>query len=42
MFLAGAKSINELKNIPAVLMGKTAEWLTMRGFHPEEYARRKM
>ncbi len=41
MFLAGAKSINELKNVPAVLMGKTAEWLTMRGFHPEEYARRK-
>jgi isopentenyl-diphosphate delta-isomerase len=42
MFLVGAKSINELRNVPAVLIGKTAEWLTMRGFHPEEYARRKM
>jgi len=42
MFLVGAKSINELKSTPAVLTGKTAEWLTMRGFHPEEYARRKM
>jgi len=42
MFLAGAKSIKELKMVPAVLTGKTAEWLTMRGFHPEEYARRKM
>jgi len=42
MFLVGAKSINELKSAPAVLTGKTAEWLTMRGFHPEEYARRKL
>jgi len=42
MFLVGAKSINELKNVPAVLTGKTAEWLTMRGFHPEKYARRRM
>jgi isopentenyl-diphosphate delta-isomerase len=42
MFLVGAKSIAELKNVPAVLTGKTAEWLTMRGFHPEEFARRKM
>ena len=42
MFLAGAKSINELKKAPAILTGKTAEWLTMRGFHPEEYARRKI
>jgi len=42
MFLVGAKSIDELKNVPAVLMGKTAEWLTMRGFHPEKYARRRI
>jgi len=42
MFLVGAKSIDELKNAPAILTGKTAEWLTTRGFHPEEYARRKM
>lgn len=42
MFLVGAKSIDDLSNVPAVLTGKTAEWLTMRGFHPEEYARRKI
>jgi isopentenyl-diphosphate delta-isomerase len=42
MFLVGASSINDLKNAPAVFTGKTAEWLIMRGFHPEEYARRKM
>jgi len=42
MFLVGAKSVNELKNAPAILAGKTAEWLTIRGFHPEKYARRKI
>jgi len=42
MFLVGAKSIVELKNASVVLTGKTAEWLTMRGFHPEEYARKRL
>ena len=41
MFLVGADSIQKLKKIPLVLVGKTAEWLQMRGFHPELYARRK-
>jgi len=41
MFLVGANSIQKLKEIPIVLVGKTAEWLRMRGFHPELYARRK-
>jgi len=41
MFLAGVDSIQELKEIPLVLVGRTAEWLRMRGFHPESYARRK-
>lgn len=39
MFLVGAESIPALKKTPAVITGKTAEWLTMRGFHPELYAR---
>jgi isopentenyl-diphosphate delta-isomerase len=42
MFLVGAESIQKMKVVPAVITGKTAEWLKMRGFHPEIYAKRKM
>ncbi len=41
MFLVGAGSVEKLKEVPVVLTGKTAEWLRMRGFQPELYARRK-
>lgn len=41
MFLVGAESVKEIKAVPAVITGKTAEWLRMRGFHPEIYAKRK-
>jgi len=41
MFLVGAESIQKLQKAPVVLTGKTAEWLRMRGFQPELYARRK-
>jgi len=41
MFLVGAKSVPKLRKAPVVLTGKTAEWLRMRGFQPELYARRK-
>jgi isopentenyl-diphosphate delta-isomerase len=41
MFLVGAESIEKLKKVPVVLTGKTAEWLRMRSFKPELYARRK-
>ena len=41
MFLVGADSIEQLKNISVVITGKTAEWLKTRGFQPEIYARRK-
>lgn len=41
MFLAAAKSVEKLRKISVVITGKTAEWLQMRGFHPELYARRK-
>ncbi|MEJ2271533.1 MAG: type 2 isopentenyl-diphosphate Delta-isomerase [Candidatus Bathyarchaeota archaeon] len=41
MFLVGAASIKQLKNTPVVITGKTAEWLRIRGFQPEIYARRK-
>ena len=41
MFLVGAGSVKEIKAAPAVIAGKTAEWLRTRGFHPETYAKRK-
>jgi isopentenyl-diphosphate delta-isomerase len=41
MFLVGANSIQKLQNIPVVLTGMIAEWLKVRGFQPEDYARRK-
>lgn len=40
MFLVGAQSLEELREVPIIIMGKTAEWLRMRGFRPEDYARR--
>jgi len=42
MFLVGAASVPELKNIPLVVTGKTAEWLKMRGFQPEIYSKRSL
>jgi isopentenyl-diphosphate delta-isomerase len=41
MFLVGANSIQKLRNVPVVVTGKTSEWLRLRGFKPEVYARRK-
>ena len=40
MFLVGASSIEDLKETPLVILGKTAEWLKARGFSLEIYARR--
>jgi len=40
MFLVGAGSIAKLKKAPLVVTGKVAEWLNMRGFAPQMYARR--
>jgi isopentenyl-diphosphate delta-isomerase len=42
MFLVGADSIEKLKNVPLVILGRTAEWLRARGFNPEIYARRRI
>lgn len=41
MFLVGAESVQKLQKTAVVLTGKTAEWLRMRGFQTELYARRK-
>jgi isopentenyl-diphosphate delta-isomerase len=40
MFLVGAEKIEDLKEIPVVVSGKTAEWLKARGFSVESYSRR--
>ncbi|MEM2994549.1 MAG: type 2 isopentenyl-diphosphate Delta-isomerase [Candidatus Bathyarchaeia archaeon] len=40
MFLVGADSNKALLEKPLVITGKTAEWLKMRGFNIERYARR--
>jgi isopentenyl-diphosphate delta-isomerase len=41
MFLVGADSVQALQATSVVVTGKTAEWLTMRKFDVEGYARRK-
>lgn len=40
MFLVGARDLKELKQVRVMILGRTAEWLQMRGFKPEEYALR--
>lgn len=40
MFLVGTSSIEELRTVPVLVMGKTREWLRLRGFNVEAYARR--
>jgi len=41
MFLVGTDSVQKLKNASAVVTGRTAEWLRLRNFRLELYARRK-
>jgi isopentenyl-diphosphate delta-isomerase len=41
MFLVGADSVEALKRTPVVLMGRTAEWLTVRGFNVSAKAQRR-
>jgi isopentenyl-diphosphate delta-isomerase len=40
MFLVGADSIQALQKVPIVITAETAEWLRLRGFDIEGYARR--
>ena len=40
LFLLGASNLEDLKQSPLVITGRTAEWLSVRGFRPEEYAKR--
>ena len=41
MFLVGARSVAELREVPVVIVGKTAEWLDKRGFSTTRFARRR-
>jgi len=40
MFLTGANTVQDLKRVPVVITGITADWLRVRGFAPEGYAER--
>jgi isopentenyl-diphosphate delta-isomerase len=40
MFLVGAENLESLTKVPAVITGKTAEWLNTRGFNTKMYAQR--
>ncbi len=40
MFLVGAKNVEELRMVPVVILGRTAEWLNRRGFDVDEYVTR--
>lgn len=40
MFLTGARRVADMRGVPAVVTGWTAEWLRARGFDPASYATR--
>ena len=40
MFLMGARSVAEMRGVPVVVTGWTAEWLRVRGFDPAAFATR--
>ena len=42
MFLVGAESVQKLRRVPLIVTGKMADWLVMRGFEPQNYARRDL
>ena len=40
MFLTGSRSVGELRKTPVVVLGKTLDWLRLRGIDAERLARR--
>ena len=40
MFLVSADSVQKLKKVPVIVTGKMADWLSIRGFDLQTYARR--
>ncbi len=41
MLMAGAKDLSRLASVPAIITGRTREWLQERGFDTQVFARRK-
>ncbi len=41
MFLTGSKNVSELQKAPAVVRGTTREWLSARGFDPDQFAKER-
>jgi isopentenyl-diphosphate Delta-isomerase len=41
IFMTGASSLSELRKVPLVITGYTAQWLKRRGFNPNQYSQRK-
>lgn len=41
MFLTGSRSIDDLRRVPVVIVGKVADWSAARGVDVGEYARRE-
>jgi isopentenyl-diphosphate delta-isomerase len=40
MFLVGARNVEELKKVPVVVLGRTSEWLRLRGYDLQSLANR--
>ena len=40
MFLVGAQNVSDLAKTPVVVLGRTAQWLTARGFNLQKHAKR--
>jgi isopentenyl-diphosphate delta-isomerase len=40
MFLVGAKTLSDLRRVPIIITGRTAEWLKLRGFNTDLYVRK--
>jgi isopentenyl-diphosphate delta-isomerase len=40
MFLVGARNVEELRKVPVVVLGRTSEWLRLRGYDLESLANR--
>jgi isopentenyl-diphosphate delta-isomerase len=41
MFLVGARNVEELKAVPVIVLGKTSEWLRLRGYDLRSLANRR-
>src|SRR3989337_4257593 len=42
MFLVSADSVQKLKKVPVIVTGKMADWLSIRGFDLQTYAKRSL